>query len=89
MMVIPWLLVKSLRLDINMEDREFDLVTASGSSMTVLGTMVIYLHPKGLDTRQVNGLVTDNLGNAEILQSYSDKKDLSMLSEAFPKLPLD
>ena len=36
-------------------------VTASGDRMTVLGTVIVYLHPTGADTRQVYGIVTHDL----------------------------
>ena len=54
--------------------------------MTFLGTVVMYLHPEGSDTRPVFGIVTDNLGDAEILWSYSDMKDWGMLAEDFPRI---
>ena len=50
MTVIPWSLVRKLKLDLNTEDDKYNLVTASGDSMTVLGTTVVYLHPDGADT---------------------------------------
>ena len=61
MNVIPWSLVKRLKLELNTEDNNYTLVTASGDSMTVLGTMVVYLHPDKSDTRPIYGIVTDNL----------------------------
>ena len=53
MTVVPWSLVRKLGLDLNMNINDYDLVTASGDRMTVLGTVVIYLHPTGSDTRPV------------------------------------
>ena len=55
--------------------------------MAVFGTVVINLHPEGSDTRPVYGLVTDDLGDAKILLSYSDMKDWGILWEDFPKVP--
>ena len=86
MTIIPWALVHKLGIEINVEDNNYDLVTASGDNMTVLGTVVIYLHPEGADTRPVYGIVTDDLGDAEILLSYADMKDWGMLAEDFPKI---
>ena len=42
--------------------------------------------PTGSDTRPVYGIVTDDLGDAEILLSYMDMKDWGMLSKDFPKV---
>ena len=67
MIVIPWSLVKRLKLDLNAEDNKYNLVTASGNSMTVLGTRVVYLHPKESNTRPIYGIVMDDLGESEIL----------------------
>ena len=86
MTIIPWALVHKLGMEIDVEDNNYNLVTASGDKMTVLGTVVIYLHPEGADTRPVFGIVTDDLGDAEILLSYSDMKDWGMLAEDFPKI---
>ena len=85
MTIVPWSLVRKLGLDLNIDDDNYNLVTALGNKMTVLGTVVIYLHPTGSDTRPVYGIVTDDLGDAEILLSYSDMKDWGMLSEDFLK----
>ena len=63
MTVIPWLLVKRFNLDLNTEDNEYNLVTASGDNMTVLGTTVVYLHPEESNTCPVYGIVTDDLGS--------------------------
>ena len=54
MTVIPWSLVRKLGLNLNVKDDDYDMVTASGDKMTVLGTVVIYLHPTGADTRPVH-----------------------------------
>ena len=86
MTVIPWSLVKRLKLELNAEDSNYTLVTASGDNMTVLGTTVVYLHPDGSDTRPVYGIVTDDLGEAEILLSYTDMRDWGLLSSDFPKV---
>ena len=75
MTMIPWSLGKRLKLDFNTEDNNYTLVTASGDSMTVLGTTVAYLHPDKSDTRPVYGIITDDLGESEILLSYSDMRD--------------
>ena len=53
MTVIPWSLVRKIRLDLNMDDDDNDLVNASGDKMTLLGTVVIYLHPTGSYTAPV------------------------------------
>ena len=45
MTVIPWSLVKRLKLELNTKDNDYTLDTASDNSMTVLGTTVVYLHP--------------------------------------------
>ena len=55
--------------------------------MSVLGTTIVYLEPEGSDTRPVMGIVTDDLGDQEILLSYSDMKDWGMLSKDFPRVP--
>ena len=68
----------------NTEDDKYNLVVASGDSMTVLGTTVVYLHPDGADTRPVYGIVTDDIGKSEILLSYTDIMDWGLLSEDFP-----
>ena len=47
MTIIPWALVHKLGIKIDVEDSNYNLVTASGDQMTVLGTVVIYLHPEG------------------------------------------
>ena len=60
-----------LGIEVNVDDDNYNLVNASGDRMTVLGTVVIYLHPEGSDTRPVFGIVIDDLGGAEILFSYS------------------
>ena len=54
--------------------------------MTVLGTTVVYLHPDKSDTHTVYGIVTDDLGEAEILLSYSDMEDWGLLLSDFPKV---
>ena len=66
MTVVPWSLVQSLNLDLNIDDDNYDLLTASGYRMTVLGTVIIYLEPEGADTRPVLGIVTDDHGDQEI-----------------------
>ena len=86
MTVIPWSLVKKLKLDLNAEDNDYNLITTSGDRMTVLGTVVVYLHPTGSNTRPVYGIFTDDLGDAEILLLYSDMRDWGMLSSDFPKV---
>ena len=86
MTVIPWSLVKKLKLDLNAEDNDYNLITASGDRMTVLGTVVVYLHPTGSNTRPVYGIVTDDLGDHKVLLSYSDMRDWGMLSSDFPKV---
>ena len=62
MTVIPWSLVKRLKLYINVEDNNYNLINASGDKMTVLGTTIVYLHPKDSNTRPVYGIFTDDLG---------------------------
>ena len=37
----PWSLVKKLNLNLNIDDNDYNLITASGDRMTVLGTVVI------------------------------------------------
>ena len=86
MTVIPWSLVKRLKLELNIKDKNYTLITASGDSMTVLGTIVVCLHPDKSDTRPIYGIITDDLGEAEILLSYSDMKDWGLLSSDFPKV---
>merc|ERR1712121_276542 len=85
--LIPWSLVKKLNLDLEADDNNYDLETASGEKMTVLGTSIIYLEPEGSDTRPVMGIVTDDLGDQEILLSFSDMRDWGMLAKDFPKVP--
>ena len=55
--------------------------------MSDLGTAIIYLEPEGSDTRPVQGIVTDDLGEQEILLSYSDIDDWGMLNANFHKIP--
>ena len=54
--VVPWSPVRKLKLDLNVEDNDYNLISVSGDKMTVLGTVVIYLHPKGADTGLYVGL---------------------------------
>merc|ERR1711888_308905 len=85
--LIPWSLVRKLNLDLETDDNNYDLETASGEKMTVLGTSIVYLEPEGSDTRPVMGIVTDDLGDQEILLSFADMKDWGMLAKDFPKVP--
>ena len=43
--IIPWSLVQKLNLDLETEDNNYDLETASGDRMSVLGTTIVYLEP--------------------------------------------
>ena len=45
------------------------------------------LNTEGADTRPVLGIVTDDLGDQEILLCYSDIQDWGLLCEHFPRLP--
>ena len=64
MTVIPWSLVKRLKLELNTEDSNYTLATYSGNNMTVMGTTVVYLQPCMSDTCPVYGIVKDDLGEA-------------------------
>ena len=87
MTVIPWTMVERLKLDLNTKDNNYDLLTASGDRMTVLSTVILYLEPEGAGTRPVLGIVTDDLGDEEILLCYSDMRDWGLLCEDFPRVP--
>ena len=87
MTVVPWSLVQSLNLDLNANDENYDLQTASGDRMTVLGTVIIYLEPEGADTRPVLGIVTDDLGDQEVLLCYADMQEWGLLCKDFPRVP--
>ena len=52
----------------------------------MLGTIVLYLHPKGSDMRPVFGIMMDNQGEVEILLSYSDMRDWGIIADDFPKV---
>ena len=49
MTVVLWSLVQSLNLDLNIDDDIYDLLTASGDRMTVLGTCLLYTSPSPRD----------------------------------------
>ena len=55
--VLPWLPVRKLKLVLNAEDNDYNLRTASGDKMKVLGTVVIYLHSKVADRSSVYEIV--------------------------------
>ena len=55
--------------------------------MEVLGTVVICLEPEGSDTREVYGIVTDELGDDQILLSFADMLEWGLLNPRFPQLP--
>ena len=57
--LIPWSLVQRLNLHLETGDNNYELETASGDKMSVLGTAIIYLEPEDSDTRPVQGIVTD------------------------------
>ena len=61
MTIVPWSMVERLKLDLNTEDNNYDLLTASGDRMTVLGTIILYLEAERADTRPVLGIITDDL----------------------------
>ena len=84
--VIPLEMVERLGIMINEEDADYDLLNASGDPMDVLGTVVVCLEPEVEDTREVLGIVTRDLGDDEILLSFSDMLDWGLLSDEFPNV---
>ena len=72
MTVIPLSMVECLDLKINKSDTQYELKNAFGDLMEVLGTVVICLELEGSDTREVYGIVTDELGDDQIFLSFAD-----------------
>ena len=75
MMLIQWSMVKQLDLTMDKSDNQYDLYTANGEPMTVLGSVVLCIEPEVSNTKEVYALVTSQLGEEEILLSYSDMRD--------------
>ena len=81
MSLIPLNMVRRLNLKVNESDTNYTLINASGEYMNVLGTT------EESNTTEVYCIIRDELGEDEILLSYSDMKDWGLLSKDFPKVP--
>ena len=60
------------------------LEAANGASMKVLGEATLFIKVKGVSVKRISVLVSDDIGNDEILLSWRDLITLRVLPENFP-----
>ena len=58
MTLIPWSMVQQLDLAMDEEDNQYDLYTANGEPMTILGSVILCIEPENSNTRELYALVT-------------------------------
>ena len=95
MTLIPWSMVKQLDLAMDEEDNQYNLYTANGEPMTLLGSVILCIETENSNRRELYALVTRQLGKEEILLgsvsgtfpigSRDENEDSSEEGESHPK----